>query len=127
MVELVPIHFINEPVAVLFDTPPLYNKTPTPPQGFVWADEVWPIKQVMLEWKDYDRRGKSSHNMRPSNLLKAASRGSFGVGRFYFRVMTADDRIFQLYYDRSAPKEAAWVLYAEYSYRVSNHGNHRKK
>lgn len=118
MVELVPFHFINEPIEVLFELPPLFGKTPTAPQGFIWAGQEWQIKQVLLEWKDYDRRGKSSHNMRPSNLLKAASRGSIGVGRFYFRVITVDNRIFQLYFDRSAPKEQAWILYAEYSYRV---------
>ncbi|NSW51881.1 MAG: hypothetical protein HPY85_05210 [Anaerolineae bacterium] len=120
MVELVPIQFINESVEVVFVVPPVYGKTPTPPQSFIWQAKQWEIKQVMLEWKDYDRRGKSSHNMRPSNLLKAASRGSYGVGRFYYRVMTVDDRIFQLYFDRSVPREQAWVLYAEYSYRVKN-------
>ena len=45
-----------------------------------------------------------AHNMRPANLAKALKRGSWGVGRYYFRVVTKTERIFELYYDR-APKD----------------------
>jgi len=52
--------------------------------------------------------------MRPANAAKAIRRGSWGVGRFYFRVLTEQDRIFELYYDR-APKDVddrdgSWFL-----------------
>jgi hypothetical protein len=45
-------------------------------------------------------------NMRPAHAEAAAGRGSWGVGRFYFRVRVEDGRLFELYYDR-APRPAA--------------------
>jgi len=55
-----------------------------------------------------------THNMRPANMAKALRRGSWGVGRFYFRVVVENDQIFDIYYDR-APKDAldrggSWFL-----------------
>ena len=55
--------------------------------------------------------------MRPANIAKAVRRGSWGVGRFYFRVRTESGRLFDLYYDR-APKDAddrkgTWFLFRE--------------
>jgi len=49
----------------------------------------------------------------------AASRGSWGVGRFFFRVRVENGRLFELYYDR-APKDSgdrkgAWFLRCELS------------
>lgn len=69
------------------------------------------------EWYDYGRSGSMAHNMRPANMAKAQRRGSWGVGRFYFRVLTGQGRIFEIYYDR-APKDAgdregSWFLYRE--------------
>jgi hypothetical protein len=120
MVTLKPISFINEVIQVHFNHPPKYMRTPVPPDGFIWRDKQWVIREVLEEWKDFERRGKSSHNMRPANQLKAAKRGSRGVGRFYYRVLTTEDRIFQLYFDRSEwdeeTKSGAWIIHAEYSY-----------
>lgn len=58
-------------------------------------------------------------NMRPEHAAVASRRGSWGVGRFYYRVRTDTGRVFDLYYDR-APKSAddrkgAWFLYREMS------------
>ena len=62
-----------------------------------------------------------ARNMRPDHALAAARRGSWGVGRDYFRVRTGvtagDGRIFDIYYDRS-PKTASerkgmWFLFRE--------------
>jgi len=58
-----------------------------------------------------------AHNMRAEHAATAEVRGSWGVGRHYFRVRTFAGRIFDLYYDR-APKNAdnrkgAWFLYRE--------------
>lgn len=122
MYAIKPISFINQEIQVEFDQHPLYSRTPIPPNRFFWKGEVWEIQEVIGEWKDFDRRGKTAHNMRPSNLLKAAKRGSRGVGRFYYRVMTGDERIFQIYFDRAAwdqeSKQGKWFLYAEYSYVI---------
>lgn len=111
---LIPIHFIHEPVEVYFDRPPLLEKTPTCPQSFTWRDTPYEIAELISEWRDYSRRGRAAHNMRPSHAVTAAQRGSWGVGQFYFRVRTTTGQVFDLYYDRS-PKDAenrkgAWFL-----------------
>lgn len=127
MFNLKPIHFINEEIQVQFKQQPVYKRTPTPPDGFVWDGEEFLIKEILLEWKDFGRRGKNAHNMRPTNLLKAANRGSRGVGRFYFRVLTQNERIFQLYFDRADwdtdTQTGSWVLHSEYSYQWNLTGN----
>lgn len=120
MDSLEPIQFIDEQVAVAFDTPPLFEKTPPCPNGFTWREEKFRILELLSEWRDYSRKGRMSRNMRPEHAAVAAGRGSFGVGRFYFRVRAMGDdgeRVFDLYYDR-APRDAsnrmgAWVLYRE--------------
>lgn len=107
--------FIGAPIEVEFDRPPLFSKRPHCPARFVWEGETFEITAVLKEWRDYGRRGRMSRNMRPENLKRAAKRGSWGVGRYYFRVMIGESgRCFELYYDR-APKgrrqrEGAWFL-----------------
>ncbi|MCP4420072.1 MAG: hypothetical protein GY805_26000 [Chloroflexi bacterium] len=95
--------FIGEPITVEFNQPPLFAKQPPCPVRFVWVDEAFKIVTNVCEWRDYGRRGRMASNMRPENLKKAAKRGSWGVGRYYFRVEVANGRIFEIYYDR-APK-----------------------
>ena len=98
--------FIGEVITVEFDKPPMLAKKPGCPDRLVWHGETFEIIEKLAEWHDYDRRGRMTMNMRPSNMAKAARRGSWGVGRFYFRVQVADGRIFEFYYDR-APKDAS--------------------
>jgi hypothetical protein len=109
--------FIGEPIIVEFDRPPPFSKTPTCPDRFIWQDETWGITANLQEWHDYGRRGRMRMNMRPSNQAKAEKRGSWGVGRFYFRVQVVDGRIFDIYYDRAPKgqqqKEGSWHLYRE--------------
>jgi hypothetical protein len=126
MYKLVPIRFINEVIEVQHAQPLLYAKTPTPPKEFIWQEKTFFVKEILLEWKDFDRRGKSSHNMRPSSQLKAAKRGSRGVGRFHYQVLTQDDQVFQLYFDRSSwdqdTQTGEWILHADYAYRLTQNG-----
>ena len=56
-------------------------------------------------------------NMAIGHLTTAMRKGSWGVGKDFFRILTADGKVFELYYDR-APKDAAnrlggWFLYRE--------------
>ncbi|MBN1554828.1 MAG: hypothetical protein JXA11_08780 [Phycisphaerae bacterium] len=109
--------FIGESIEILHDKPPSLSKKPTCPDGFRWRDETFRVVEILRQWRDYERRGRMGRNMRPGNASKARIRGSWGVGRFYFRVRTESGRIFDLYYDR-APKNAtertgAWFLYQE--------------
>jgi hypothetical protein len=112
-----PLRFIEEPVEALFDQAPLLEKTPPCPGGFVWRGEALRVVEALAEWRDYARQGRMARNMKPAHAETAARRGSWGVGVFYFRVLTDGGRIFDLYYDRS-PKDVdnrkgAWFLYQE--------------
>lgn len=112
-----PLHFIDEPITVEFDEPPLLEKKPSCPDRFVWRGDTYTITELIHEWMDTTRRGRNARNMRPSHLITAATRGSWGVGRQHFRVRTESGRLFDLYYDRE-PKDADdrkghWVLFRE--------------
>ena len=115
--EWVPRRFIDEEIKVRFDRLPLLAKKPSAPDGFTWDGESFQVSEILSTWFDYRRRGRMAKNMKPAHLREAIRRGSWGVGRFYFRVQTTEGRVFDLYYDR-APKEAAdrvghWFLWRE--------------
>jgi len=119
MAELNSLHFIDEPIDVEFDIPPLREKTPTCPNRLIWQSEHYQVGEILAEWSDFTRRGRSARNMQPGHAAVAAGHGSLGVGRFFFRVQTQAGRIFEIYYDR-APKDAlhrkgGWFLYRELS------------
>lgn len=113
-----PARFIGEPIEALFDRPPALARRPGPPDGFVWGGTTYRVEAMLSSWTDYQRRGRMSRNMQPAHLQTAARRGSWGVGRFYFRVRAEGGRIFDLYYDR-APEGAGdragrWILFREW-------------
>lgn len=113
----IPVRFIDIEIEVFFERPPLLSKRPGAPDAFNWGDERFVVGEVLSEWVDYQRRGRAARNMRQTHLQTAERRGSWGVGRFYFRVRTEQQRVFDLYFDR-APKEAAdragrWFLWRE--------------
>ena len=109
--------FIGQEIEVEFDQPPLLEKKPGFPSRFRWLDETFEITEKLSEWHDYRRRGRMARNMQPQHAAVAEKRGSWGVGRDYFRIQTDSNRIFELYYDR-APKtvdqrKGAWYLFRE--------------
>ena len=117
--KTIPSSFIDEPITVEFDVPPVREKTPVCPQRFTWRATRYMITSVLEEWVDYARRGRAATNMTPAHLASAARLGSWGVGRFSFRVTVDSGQIFEIYYDR-APKDAdnrmgGWFLKGERS------------
>ncbi len=107
-------HYIGEIVTVEFDRRPLFSKRPHCPDRFLWRGETHAIVEVMAQRVDFGRRGRMAQNMQPEHAARAAERGSWGVGRYFFTVRTAGGRVFELYYDR-APKgsdhpEGEWFL-----------------
>ncbi len=111
------MRFIDEPIEAQFDSPPLLEKSPPCPQGFIWQSQIFRIVELLAEWKDFRRRGRMGRNMIPPHLSRAERIGSWGVGRFFFRVRTEGGRIFEIYFDR-APADAgdrkgSWVLFGE--------------
>jgi len=114
-----PSHFIGEAIDVVFDRPPTYEKKPPCPNSFVWQGQTYRIVEELESWHDYERKGHMATNMRPGHAAAAEQRGSWGVGRFYFRVRVEDRRLFELYYDRaprgSKERKGAWFLRGELS------------
>lgn len=115
--DVQPLRFIGEPIEVEFDKVPLLEKKPPCPNRIIWQESCYQIVRVLGEWHNYDRRGRMARNMKPARAKVAAKRGSWGVGRDYFRVLTDADRIFDIYFDR-APKDVnhrkgSWHLYRE--------------
>jgi hypothetical protein len=112
-------HFIDEPIEAIFDIPPTLEKSPSCPSAIRWNGEVYPVIELIAEWHDFRRRGRMGRNMAPAHAAAASSRGSWGVGRFYFRVKVESGQIFEIYFDRQ-PKDAgdrkgSWFLYGQRS------------
>lgn len=115
--KTIPFHFYDEPIEVWFDNPPTLEKKPVCPAGFVWRGETHAITHLLSEWVDFRRRGRMARNMSPPHAEAASRRGSWGVGRFFFRIQTDDGKIYDIYYDR-APESASdrkghWFLLGE--------------
>ncbi len=110
-------HFLDEPIAVSFDTPPAYEKTPPCPDGFTWAGRGYRVTERVSEWSDFNRRGRSAMNMRPAHAEVASKRGSLNVGRFFFRVRVDSGQLFDIYYDRAMKniddRKGQWFIYRE--------------
>ena len=113
-----PLHFIDQPIEVIFDTAPALEKSPdAPPNGFVWEDKTYRVTEMLASWNDFTRRGRMAQNMRPAHAAVASTRGSLNVGRFYFRVKVDTGQIFDIYYDRAMKnvdqRKGHWFVYRE--------------
>lgn len=117
MTDLTPLHFYDDSIEVLFDSPPAREKSPPCPNGFTWRGQTFRVTESLSEWVDFGRRGRNAKNMRPEHAAVAAGRGSLNVGRFYFRVRVDSSQIFDLYYDRAMKnvdkRKGEWFLYRE--------------
>ena len=116
--EFTPLHFLDQPIEVIFDTPPMLEKNPDiPPNGFTWADNTYRITEMLSSWNDFKRRGRMAQNMRPAHASAASTRGSLNVGRFYFRVKVDTGQVFDIYYDRAMKnvdeRKGQWFIYRE--------------
>jgi hypothetical protein len=115
--DLTSLHFYDESIVVLFDAPPVQEKSPPSPNGFTWREKTYRVTESLSEWVDFVRRGRYARNMRPAHAVVAAGRGSLNVGRFYFRVRTDTGQIFDLYFDRAMKnvddRKGQWFLYRE--------------
>jgi hypothetical protein len=112
-----PIAFIGEEIQPSFKRLPILSKKPGVPDGFVWREKTHKVEKLISSWFSYERKGRMAKNLRDANLKQAKRKGSWGVGRYYFRVQVEGGRVFDLYYDR-APKDVddrqgQWVLWRE--------------
>ncbi len=112
-----PIHFFDDPIQPIFDSPQALEKTPDCPDGFIWNEKTFRVTDMLSSWSDFARRGKMARNMRPAHAAAAAGRGSLNVGRFYFRVLVDTGQVFDLYYDRAMKsvddRKGQWFVYRE--------------
>jgi hypothetical protein len=112
-----PIRFINEPIEPCFHGPPTLEKKSGCPDWFIWRDEEYVVEELISEWHDYQRRGRTARNMKPTHRATAERRGSWGVGQDYYRVKTRGGDIFDIYYDRSPKgsdnRKGEWFIYRE--------------
>jgi hypothetical protein len=117
MTDLKALRFIAEPVEVHFNRPPTLEKKPGCPDAFTWRETRYIVVEKLAEWHDYRRKGRMAINMRPDHAEAAARRGSWGVGRDFFRVRVESGRVFDLYYDRAPQdvdrRKGGWFLFRE--------------
>ena len=121
MTEPLSASFIGTAVEVHFDEPPALEKRPGPPDAFTWEGRQHRVKAVLREWHDYRMKGRTEtfyvKEQGSFRAKKAGRRGSWGVGRDYFRVRTESGEVFDLYYDR-APRDrggrkGTWFLFQQ--------------
>ena len=110
--------FIGEEIDVVFNKPPLFTKKPECPHGFVWRNQKYHIVKNLMAWQDFSRRGSQEKNVSPEHAERAKLKGSWGVGRYYFRIETSKGEIFEIYYDRapesSTDRSGHWFLLNKY-------------
>lgn len=108
--------FVDEPIQVIYKNLPLLEKVPTCPNAFLWREEEYLITAVLQEWKRFERKGRMARNMSPAHARRAASRGSWGVGKYYFKVQTSTGHTAVIYYDRapegSDEPKGSWTLFS---------------
>jgi hypothetical protein len=112
-----PAGFIGESIEVEYDSLQVKEKTPTCPNRFLWRGERFEVRRLLEEWSDFSRRGRMSRNMQPQHATRASRVGSWGVGKFYFRVEVQTGQIFEIYYDRAPEdvddRKGNWFLKGE--------------
>lgn len=115
--EFTSLHFLDQPIEIIFDTPPALEKAPDCPNGFVWDGNTYRVLEILSAWTDFKRRGRMARNMQPEHAATASTRGSLNVGRFYFRVKVDSNQIFDIYYDRAMKnvdnRKGQWFVYRE--------------
>jgi hypothetical protein len=115
--DYIPLHFLDQPIEPVFDSPPALEKSPTCPNGFVWDGKTHRVTEMLSAWTDFKRRGRMAKNMQPEHAAVATNRGSLNVGRFYFRVQVDSNQIFDIYYDRAIKnvddRKGQWFVYRE--------------
>ena len=131
--DFTPLHFLDQPIEVTFETPPAREKAPDCPSGFIWEGNTYRVIEMLSAWTDFKRRGRMARNMQPAHAAVASTRGSLNVGRYYFRVRVQSgsstaggststarqpsEQIFDVYYDRAMKnvddRKGQWFVYRE--------------
>ncbi|HOJ01129.1 MAG TPA: DUF6504 family protein [Anaerolineaceae bacterium] len=110
--------FIGEPIEAIFYQEQIKTKNPGCPDAIRWRSNDYVISKVINQWTDFSRKGNMRRNMREAHRTRAEEKGSWGVGRIYFKVQVHTGQIFEIYFDRAPQKasdrEGNWFLFQEY-------------
>lgn len=106
--------FIDEKIEVGFTGEPPLEKTPRCPDRLYWRGSVFEVVEQLAERREFARKGRMAKNMQPQHASRASRVGSWGVGRFYFRVKVSTGKIMEIYYDRAPgnvdQRKGSWFL-----------------
>ena len=106
--------FISEEIEVEFAKEFILEKKPPCPISFKWQEKIFCVNELISSWVDNERKGKKARNMRMTHIVRARQKGSWGTGRFYFKVKDEFGKIIVIYYDRSPKnvfdKKGRWIL-----------------
>ena len=107
--------FVGEEIEVVFKNEFIFEKKPPCPISYKWQGVEFGVRELISSWFDYRRKGKKARNLRLTHLERASKKGSWGSGRFYFKVKDEIGRIVVIYYDRSPKdvldKKGIWILF----------------
>lgn len=111
------MEFYSDEIEVRFERPPTMRKRPGLPASFTWRGRNYVIVQLLKEWHDYRKRGKARSFYEKERgsyrARRSQRRGTWGVGRDYYRVRTECGEVFDIYYDRSPKAQertGQWIL-----------------
>lgn len=108
--------FVCEEIKVEFDKEFVLEKKPPCPISFIWREQNLIVEELISSWFDYERKGKKAKNMRNTHLARARVKGSWGVGRIYYKVRCEFGEIVVIYYDRSpnnvCDRKGKWILFS---------------
>ena len=106
--------FIDEKIEVEFTGEQPLEKTPRCPNRISWRGSVFEVIEQLSEWREFGRKGRKARNMQPEHASRDSRVGSWGVGRFYFRVIVNTKRVMEIYYDRAPidvdQRKGSWFL-----------------
>ncbi len=72
------------------------------PISFIWRGRVYKIKELIAFWPDFSYSESGAKRKRWWHRRH----------RNYYRVLTKEDEVFEIYFDRGSKKEA-WILYTK--------------
>jgi hypothetical protein len=108
--------FVGEEIRVDFENDFILEKKPPCPDSFTWRGATYGVEALVSSWFDHERKGKLARNMRDTHLKRARNKGSWGSGRYYFKILDDKNRIAVLYYDRTPRdvhnKKGVWILFS---------------
>lgn len=102
--------FISASVSPIFDTPHALGRRRAP-DAFLWNDEQHTVSEMLAFWSE---RGQAWWQRKQ---WRGRRQHVSSLGRDYYRVRTAQGRIFDLYYDRrlqGRQMDGQWILWREW-------------